>query len=379
VIRSAWIVGSGLAGASVNFELLRNGCTDITVFEATERWGGISRSAVSDEGVIYEPHGTHVLHTEDKEVWDILTGLTPFWRYEHSVVTMVRGRKMTWPIQAQEVAAVYGEKVLDDLTETQMNPAGVDFETWCLAIMPEEIYRDFVANYTEKQWGIAPRELSADFAPKRVQVRVNGDKRLFQDTYQGFPDAREGGSYDQMHRGLWGSTLDTGLRLGTHQTLRSLEAELQREGAPDIVVVTAPLDEFCEYELGTLEWRGLTFKYQHCTVGDGGFEGGFKTDGMQVNWPGKEWPFIRTHETKHASRQEIDATVVAVEFPGGPGKYYPVPKRGGTELNAKYMDYVRSRLERYAPLLITGRLATYRYLDQDDVVRESLDAVRSVV
>jgi len=46
---------------------------------------------------------------------------------------------------------------------------------------------------------------------------------------------------------------------------------------------------------------------------------------MVVNYPGLEYPFIRIHETKHASRQECEGTVLGFEFAGAPTRYYPVP------------------------------------------------------
>ena len=44
---------------------------------------------------------------------------------------------------------------------------------------------------------------------------------------------------------------------------------------------------------------------------------------MVVNYPGLEFPFIRIHETKHASRQQCEGTVLGFEFTGAPDALLP--------------------------------------------------------
>jgi UDP-galactopyranose mutase len=243
--------------------------------------------------------------------------------------------------------------------------------------MPREVYDDFVAPYTEKQWGRHPSKLAASFAPKRVQVRTDGDKRLFKDRYQGFPDANKGGTYEVLMRQLLGNAKVHGR---WKMTLDRLVEELERHPAawrPDFVTITAPLDDFCRNELGKLEWRGLTFSHKYSEP-----EGGYAQDAMVVNWPARNFPFIRTHETKRASGQRCKGTVLSTEFSGGAGRYYPVPRADGKNRarNDDYMDLIRDRIEPLGPtVLITGRLATYRYQDTDEVARDAMDAVRQVM
>lgn len=392
---NAWIVGGGLAGAVCAHELQQNGCP-VHVFEKEKQWGGLLRSAEMN-GVVYEPHGTHVVHTDDQEVWDLFNAHTPFNDYEHSVLTMVRGELLTWPIQLEEIEHVYGRSVAKELkakadmssggyvtrtdlrdastTQPYIDPDAMNFEEWCLRIMPREVYEDFVAPYTEKQWDRHPSKLAASFAPKRVQVRTDGDKRLFKDEYQGFPDATRGGSYEQLLQGLFGRAH---IHTKWKMTLDRVCDELTRHPSawrPDVVVVTAPLDDFCRNELGRLDWRGLTFSHKYLEP----MGNGFAQEATVINYPAKDFPFIRTHETKHASGQQIQGTVVTTEFTGGPGRYYPVPRADGTnrQRNELYRDYVKERITELGPeVIITGRLATYRYQDTDEVARDAMDAVR---
>jgi UDP-galactopyranose mutase len=99
---------------------------------------------------------------------------------------------------------------------------------------------------------------------------------------------------------------------------------------------------------------------------------------MVVNYPGLEYPFIRIHETKHASRQRCPGTVLAFEFPGAPARHYPVDSNESRRLNDAYMallsERVGSRRVRFA-----GRLATYSYLDMDQCMRQAIDCADELV
>jgi UDP-galactopyranose mutase len=374
--RSAWIVGGGLAGASTAMFLRKAGIEPV-VFERAAVPGGLVRSDRMN-GVIYEPSGSHIFHTDDEEVWRIVTGLVPFNGYEHRVQTMVEGRLVRWPIMQEDLEQLsFGADALAYLGEERppLSPDDVDFETWCLRLMGRDMYEAFVKPYTEKQWGRPASELAADFAPKRVQVRTDGDDRLFKDRFQGFPDGREDVGYaDLIDRMLDGVEVRTGVDV----RLDWLDGELERLGRgerPAFVVVTAPLDELAGNALGELEWRGLRFEHSYVADVE------HAQERMVVNWPGLEFPWIRTHETKHASTQEVPGTVLSYEFTGAPTRYYPVPGRDGSSrrLNDRYQELVADRLERRGPKVrFVGRLAQFMYYDQDDVIRQALDTVSAL-
>ena len=373
---TAWVIGGGLAGAATSYALRVAGIEPL-VFEQAEVTGGLIR-ADSLNGVIYEPHGTHAFHTDDEEIWTLVNELVPFNDYQHRVLTMIEGKLVHWPIMKEDFAQLsFGPAALDYVESRRdapsVNPEDMNFEAWCLRLMGPDIYDHYVKPYTEKQWGRPPSELAADFAPKRVQVRTDGDDRLFKDRFQGFPDGEAGFTYTHLIDGLFD---ETEIRLGITVSLASLLDDLgglpQRD-RPALVVVTAPLDQFAASELGDLDWRGLRF--QHTFIP--GVE--FAQEREQVNWPGLEFPWIRTHETKHASGQQVAGTVLTYEFAGAPTRFYPVPGAGGEarRLNDRYQDLVRTRVERLGPrVLFVGRLSQFMYYDMDDVIRQALDAIR---
>jgi UDP-galactopyranose mutase len=145
-----------------------------------------------------------------------------------------------------------------------------------------------------------------------------------------------------------------------------------RELAPDAIVLTCPLDVFAGAPFGELEWRGILVRsvyVPHLEYAQGA---------MVVNYPGHEYPFIRVHETKHASGQQCEGTVLGFEFTGARSRYYPVESTHNRELNTRYQQHL---LDSLAPdaVYFAGRLANYVYIDMDDCMRQALDCAADVI
>jgi UDP-galactopyranose mutase len=99
---------------------------------------------------------------------------------------------------------------------------------------------------------------------------------------------------------------------------------------------------------------------------------------MVVNYPGHEYPFIRVHETKHASGQQCEGTVLGFEFPGAPTRYYPIESAHNRALNDRYQRHLLDSLGP-RPVYFSGRLANYVYIDMDDCMRQALDCAAEVL
>jgi UDP-galactopyranose mutase len=319
-------------------------------------------------GVLYEPHGSHVFHTEDREVWELANRMTPFRPYRHRVDIVVEGKILNWPILISDIDA---QSRSDEIRAQLAEREGVDaaaraeaanFEEWCLELMGPILYDRYIKPYTEKQWGVPARELSAQWAPRRVSVRWDNDPYLFHDPYQGWPAGPNG--YTDLIEGLVGDELIE-VRTGVDVSLDDLEPHV-REVDADTVVLTCPLDVFCRERFGRLEWRGILVRSVHIPHVE------YAQGAMVVNYPGKEYPFIRIHETKHASGQKCEGTVLGFEFTGAPTRHYPIELPENRALNTRYQNYVREQVGADR-VHFAGRLADYVYIDMDDCVRAGLD------
>ena len=362
-------MGAGLTGATLAHRLAREGVESV-LFERAAVPGGLIRSEHM-EGVLYEPHGSHIFHTEDSEVWELANAMTPFNDYRHRVDIAVDGGIYNWPILVSDIEAQSrSEEIQAQLAEREGVDAAAraqaaNFEEWCLELMGPVLYERYVKPYTEKQWGRPARELSAQWAPRRVSVRRDDDPYLFPDPFQGWPAGPNG--YTDLIDGLLDHELIE-VRTGAEVTLDTLSAHA---GDADAIVLTCPLDVFCGHALGSLDWRGILVRNVHVPHVEHG------QGAMVVNYPGPEFPFIRIHETKHASRQEIAGTVLGFEFTGAPTRYYPIELPENRALNDRYQNHIREQTG--DRIRFAGRLANYVYIDMDDCMRQALDTAEGEV
>jgi UDP-galactopyranose mutase len=366
------IVGGGLTGCTLAHQLALEG-VDSTILERAAVPGGLIRSERM-EGVLYEPHGSHIFHTEDREVWDLANEMTPFRPYRHRVDILADGQILNWPILLSDIerqsrsAEIFQQLEERKDVDSSARAAAANFEEWCLELMGPILYERFIKPYTEKQWGRPARELSAAWAPRRVSVRWNNDPYLFPDPYQGWPAGP--GGYTDLVDGLLASDRIR-VRTGVDATLQSIERHMRGEQA-DLLVLTCPLDAFCGFELGELEWRGILVRNVHVPHVD------YAQGAMVVNYPGAEFPFIRVHETKHASGQQCAGTVLGFEFTNAPSRYYPIESDENRALNIRYQNHLRSKLGEDRTFF-AGRLANYVYIDMDDCMRQAIDAAEEML
>jgi len=367
------IVGAGLTGCTVAHCLAREGVESVLLERASVP-GGLIRSEHL-EGVLYEPHGSHIFHTEDEEVWELAHAMTPFRPYRHRVDIVVDGGLYNWPIVVSDLRRQSrSEEIFAQLearreVDAAARATAANFEDWCLELMGPILYERYIKPYTEKQWGRPAHTLSAAWAPRRVSVRRDADPYLFHDPFQGWPAGPNG--YTDLIDGLLAGTADIAVRTGEEASLENLEAHATREQA-DAIVLTCPLDAFCGERLGRLEWRGIDVRNVHVPHVD------YAQGAMVVNYPGLEFPFIRIHETKHASGQQCAGTVLGFEFTNAPTRYYPIETEQNRTLNDRYQDYLRGELGS-ARTFFAGRLANYVYIDMDDCMRQALDTTEDVL
>jgi UDP-galactopyranose mutase len=366
------VVGAGWAGASAARALADAG-VDVRVFESAAVAGGHSRAEVL-AGVVYEPNGPHIFHTDDERVARLVRRFGMRRRFDFRPLTRLRrsdgdDRLLSWPLRLDELRELpEWPSIARELERRPARPDATHFESWCVSLLGETLYRWFVYGYTVKQWGCEPSRLSSRFAPKRVDLRENGHHGLFRDRWQFFPPRGVNSVIDAMLDGI-------AVQLDTTLTLRDLEApEL---AAFDHVVVTAPLDEFAGPEAGgRLAWRGIRVDATFHSTEE---LGGTVTPGYAVNEPSADVPFTRTVETKHATGQRVRGTVVCREYPGSAARHYPIhtPENTYERENERLQAFVRDASPR--PVSFCGRLASYRYLNQDEAILEGLRAADAIL
>ena len=358
------IVGAGWAGASAA-RALHDAGVPVEVFEAAEVVGGHSRAEVL-EGVVYEPNGPHIFHTNDERVvrWVRRFGMRRRFDFRPKTRLVLDGeeRLLSWPLHRDEIETLpQWPAISRELAARPERPDGTNFETWCVSLLGETLYRWFVYGYTVKQWGCEPGCLSSRFAPRRIDFRDNGRRGLFLDRWQYFPRRGVNSVIEAM---LAPVPVHLGARVGL------AELDLPDFAAFDHVIVTAPLDDFAGCgDDGRLAWRGIRVVARHQAT-DGLDD--TVTPAYAINEPRLDVPYTRTVESKHATGQRVRGTVVCEEYPGADARHYPVhtPEGRYEAQNERLKEAIRAAAPR--PVSFCGRLANYRYLNQDEAILDGL-------
>ena len=140
----------------------------------------------------------------------------------------------------------------------------------------------------------------------------------------------------------------------------------------DHLILTCPLDGFVKQEI--LKWRGIKLEPKYFPNLDKDQK---ITENYVINYPDLDIPYTRTVETKHASGQQINGSVVAYEYPGSNDKHYPYPtvERIYEKENEKLKKSLRK--EFLDNVSFCGRLANYTYINQDQAIAQAFGLFRS--
>ena len=349
------IVGAGFAGSVLAERLASQLGQRVLVVEKRPHIGGNAFDRHDDEGLLVHPYGPHIFHTNSAEVFSYLSQFTAWRPYQHRVLASVDGQLLPIPINLDTVNRLYGTQLTSFQFEdflasiAEKRDAIRTSEDVVVSKVGRELYNKFFRGYTRKQWGLDPSELDASVTA-RVPTRTNRDDRYFTDTYQAMPLH----GYTRMFE-----------RMLSHPNIKVMLNTDYREVADLLpwrhMVYTGPIDAFFEYRHGRLPYRSLEF--QHVTLPQERFQ-----PVGTVNYP-NDFAYTRVSEFKHLTGQKHPCTSVVYEYPRADGDpYYPVPRAENTALYRKYEEEA-AKLD---DVTFTGRLATYKYYNMDQVVAQSL-------
>jgi len=346
------IVGAGFAGATMA-RLLADAGKRVLVIDKRDHIGGNAYDYTNEHGVRVQKYGVHAFHTNSDAIWEWLSRFTEWHPYEHRVVVSVDGDLLPFPPN-QDTLWTLGYEPSADHAERIPNPKNA--EEQCLATVGASLYSIFFEGYTQKQWGKHPRDLDAALTA-RIPFRPNSrEDRVFTDKHQAVPKDGYTAMFERMldHPGI-----EVRLGIGIHAV-----GNCARE-----LVWTGAIDEFYGNCFGPLPYRSLQF--HHHTVPSREL----RQPCAQINYPALWQPFTRTIEWRHITGQEADCTTITTEFPSGEGEpYYPVPSPDARALFKRYEELARAEKN----VTFIGRLATYQYLNMDQVVGQAMAAFRKL-
>ncbi len=373
------VAGAGLWGCTVARVLAEAG-RRVLVLEKRAAVGGNVRCEIDSEtGIEVHTYGSHIFHTHLDDVWNFVNRFITFNGYQHKVLARYEDKTYFLPLGLTLVNQFYGL----NLTPSELpafiakeaadskEEVGLNFETQAISFIGRPLYEAFIREYTRKQWGMDPRELSADII-RRLPVRASYDVNYFSDYRQGIPLT----GYNSLFDGLLDHS-NISVECNAEYALGEIRLAggevYGTEGAP--VFYSGPIDALFGYKFGPLPWRSLRFERERVAVQD--YQGT-----SVVNYTGSDVPFTRIHEFKHYHPEDAKvmgsaSTIICREYPQtwalGDEPYYPVDTPASRELLALY----QAEAAKQANLIVGGRLGGYRYYDMDRAIGNALETVRS--
>lgn len=359
------VVGAGITGAVFAHEARAVGKTCLVIDRRNHLAGNIYTKDV--DGINVHMYGAHIFHTSLRPVWNYVNRFAEFNNYVNSPIAVYEDElynlpfnmntfSKMWGVRAPaEAKAVIDEQRRDAIAQLSGREPS-NLEEQALSLVGRDVYEKLIRGYTEKQWGRSCAELPASII-RRLPVRYTYDNNYFNDRWQGVPI---GGYTAMVSRMLEGTEVVLGCEY------RELVAE--RPGIADRVVYCGPIDEYYDFDLGTLEYRSLRFESERLDCDN--YQGN-----AVVNYTERDVPYTRIIEHKHFEFGKQSVTVITREYPAdwkpGDEPYYPINDSRNTALHERY----RERAAAENRVVFAGRLGGYRYYDMDKAVDAAFDLV----
>lgn len=353
------IVGAGLYGATFARVMTDAGYSCL-VLEKREYIGGNCADMMTDN-VRVQRHGIHVFHTNDLGVWLFVNRFADFYPYRHRVKANYNGVVYSLPVNLLTLSQIYGVTTPQGARELiNQFPIMQDdnLQDWCISQIGIKAYEILIKDYTMKQWGRDPKELSSSII-KRLPIRLNFNDDYFDDTCQGLP---KGGFSAMIENILDGIEVRTAVDFLHDKTKHMRQARR--------MLYTGSVDALYDYDLGALEYRGLSWEvepypgdYQGCA---------------QMNYTDDTTPYTRIIDYSHLMRERPQNTVIAKEYPRhwypGDEAYYPIGDTKNNYLAAQYKQRAASD-----GIITGGRLADYKYYDMHQAIGAALVKARRMI
>jgi len=355
------IVGAGFAGSVIAERLASQANKKVLLVDKRKHIGGNTYDFYNKDGILVHQYGPHIFHTNSREVFDYLGTFTAWRPYEHRVLASVDGMLVPIPINLNTINSLYGLNLTCDEVDNFLKSRSVQksrvvtSEDVVVSKVGKDLYEKFFKGYTRKQWGLDPSELDASVAA-RIPTRSNRDNRYFSDTYQAMPLHGYTRLFENMLE-------HPNIKIMLNTDYKEIENIIPY----DKMIYTGPIDYYFNYCYGRLPYRSIDFRFETFEVEQ------FQATGT-INFP-NEHPYTRVTEFKYLTGQKHPKTSVVYEYPKADGDpYYPVPRPENGELYKKYEALARSIPDTY----FTGRLATYKYYNMDQVVAQSLALFKKI-
>lgn len=360
------IVGAGLSGATIARTLAEKEISSHVIDKRNHLAGNCHTSRDDETGIMVHRYGPHTFHTGNEEVWNFVNRFCEMVPYRYQVKTTYQGQVYSLPINLHTINQFFQKALCPTEAKAFIQSKKVPFDheprnfvEKALSEIGSELYEAFFKGYTQKQWGLDPKELPASVF-SRLPIRYNYDDNYFFHRYQAQP---RNGYTEMVENMLDHSLISTSLDTDFSEIDQKQYTHCFYSG---------PLDAYFNYSEGRLGYRTLDFEltsHEEDQIGN-----------IVMNYADETVPHTRIVEHKYFTPWERHQSSVCIteqsrlcekdDIP-----YYPLRLAKEKALLEKYQQ--RAKGEQNTTFV--GRLGTYRYLDMDVTIKEALDTTNHFI
>lgn len=358
------IVGAGPVGCVIAERVANELDLNVLIVEQRNHVAGNTYDRTHESGVMIHQYGPHYFRSDSESLIQYLSKWTEWHPGNYVVKVFTRGELFPFPINLDTLEQFFGRKFtaeeaqehLEQIREKIEDPK--NSEEFVLSRVGRELYEAFYYGYTCKQWGQTPAELNPSVCG-RIPIRFNRDNRYVNQKFQQMPA--------RGYTALFTNMIEhPKIEVMLNTSYRDIKDKIQPRFA---TVYCGPLDDYFNYQLGSLPWRSLDFDFRS-------YDQEFKQPCVQINYP-NDHEYTRTVEIKHVTAQQAPNTVVSYEYSKATGDpYYPVPDIQNQKLLARYRELAEG--EKKNNVYFVGRLAEYRYLNTDEAIERALSVYAEI-
>jgi len=362
-MKKALIIGAGFSGCMPAMLLKEKGWEVIVIEKAGLIGGGVRTFFHGGHPFTYGPR--HFL-SPYQEAYDFLSKYVPMRDIKKINYTYIESDQSfyTYPIHEDDIdrmpeaATIYRE--LDALPKESY---AQNFEEFWVQRVGKTLYGKYVKEYNRKAW-LLDSNTEMDFGFEATVKRKpleTGKWHEFKDWFNCYPIPHDG------YNRFFDISLDgCEVLLNTNITGFDLEkvtlffGDQRLKG--DIIISTISPDILMDYQYGELKYVGRDFHKIVLPV-----EEIFPEDVYFVYYPNASEAHTRVVEYKKFTLHKSPHTLLGIEVPSLNNKLYPTMIQSEVDKAKKYIDALSSNV------FSVGRMGTYRYIDIDDIILQSME------
>lgn len=371
-MEKAIVIGAGFSGATMARLLAEKG-VNVTVVDKCQHIGGTAYDRQESDGIIVQPYGPHVFHTEDREVFDFLSRFTEWNKYKHRVSAVIKGKTVPIPFNLNSLFALYPKDKADRIKRILIREVGLDKRVPIFVLLThfndevrefaKFVYDNVYKKYTKKQWGMRPEDIGESVI-NRVPVYVSERNDYYDDEFQVMPKK---GFTELIANMLCHPKIR--LKLGTDATrylaLYNGKVYWQGKEFNGDVFYTGKIDELFRNKYGALGYRTSVYKFKE-----------YKLSSYQntavVNCTVHKRCTRITEFTKFTSppkKRTVIAREYSKKYRRGDVACFPVLITKNLDVYEKYKKEAKA----YPKLHLLGRLPTYKLMNMSQSVKEAFN------